>query len=124
MAASDNMLFHIDQIVVDGKPIAFEDGSGMLAGAARYENEVVPSASGDDFNKRKRVPTFFKTKIQFGPAVNPADYAALGGVQITARDAQSGRRALLNNCSFGQMGDIGGGSVDVTFNVLAPVQWL
>ena len=124
MAGTDNLLFHIDQIVVDGKPIAFEDGSGMLSGAARFQNEVVTCASGDDFNKRKRVPTLFKTKIQFGPAVNPADYANYMGVQITARDAQSGRRALMPNCSFGEMGDIGGGSVDVTFNVLAPIQWL
>ena len=124
MAASDNMLFHIDQIVVDGKPIAFEDGTGMLSGAARYENEVVASASGDDFNKRKRVPTLFKCKIQFGPAVNPADYAKNTGVQITARDGQSGRKVILGNCSFGEMGEIGGGSVDVTFNVLAAPQWV
>jgi hypothetical protein len=124
MAAADNMLFHIDQIVVDGKPIAFEDGTGMLSGAARFENDVVVSASGDDFNKRKRVPTLFKCKIQFGPAVNPADYVAMLGIQITARDAQSGRRALMPNCAFGQFGEVGGGSVDVTFNVLAPIQWL
>lgn len=124
MAGTDNLLFHIDQIVVSGKPIAFEDGSGMLSGAARYQNEVVPSASGDDFNKRKRVPTLFKCKIQFGPSVNPDDYAKFQGVQITARDAQSGRRALMPNCSFGDMGELGGGSVDVTFNILAPIQWL
>jgi hypothetical protein len=124
MSATDNMLFHIDQIVSDGKPIAFEDGSGTLSGAARYENEVVPSASGDDFEKRKRVPTLFKCKIQFGPAVSPKDYAKMQGIQITARDAQSGRRALMPKCSFGQMGDVGGGSVDVTFNVLAEIQWL
>jgi len=124
MAGTDNLLFHIDQIVVDGKPIAFEDGTGLLSGAARFENEVVPSASGDDFDKRKRVPTLFKCKIQFGPAVNPAAYAGFIGVQITARDAQSGRRVLMTNCSFGQMGEIGGGSVDVTFNVRAAPQWL
>ena len=124
MAGTDNMLFHIDQIVVDGKPIAFEDGTGMLSGAARFENEVVASASGDDFNKRKRVPTLFKCKIQFGPAVNPEDYAKMQGIQITARDAQSSRRALMANCSFGQMGEVGGGSVDVTFNVLSAIQWL
>jgi hypothetical protein len=124
MSAADNMLFHIDQIVADGKPIAFEDGSGMLSGAARFENEVVASASGDDFNKRKRVPTFFKCKIQFGPAVNPEDYTKMLGIKLTARDAQSGRRAMMPNCSFGQLGDLGGGSVDVTFNVLAAIQWL
>jgi len=124
MTGTDNLLFHIDQIVVDGNPVAFEDGTGTLSGAARFENDVVTSASGDDFNKRKRVPTLFKCKIQFGPAVNPADFARQQGIQITARDSQSGRRALMPNCSFGQMGEIGGGSVDVTFNVLAAIQWL
>ncbi len=124
MAGTDQMLFHIDAIVVDGAPIAFEDGSGMISGAARYQNEVVPSATGDDFNKRKRVPTLFKTNIQFGPDVDPAAYAGLTGVQITARDQQSGRRALMPNCSFGDFGDVGGGAVSVTFNVLAAIQWL
>jgi hypothetical protein len=124
MAAADSLLFHIDSVVVDGKPVAIEDGTGMLTGAARFKFDVVASASGDDFNKRVRVPTYFKAKIQFGNTVNPADYAGMAGVQITARDQQSGRRALMTKCSFGDMGDIGGGSVDVTFNVLAPIQWL
>lgn len=125
MAATDNVLYHIDQIVADGRPIAFEDGSGTISGAARFENEVVPSAGeADDFEKRKRVATLFKCKLQFGAAVNPGDYAKMKGIQITARDSQSGRRALMPNCSFGQMGEIGGGSVEVTFNVLAAIQWL
>lgn len=122
--ATDNMLFHIDVIVVDGAPLAFEDGSGMLTGAARFSNEVVSSASGDDFTKRKRVPTTFKCKIQFDSDVVPIDFAKIKGAQITARDSQSGRRVVLNKCGFGEMGEIGGGSVDVTFNVLAPPQWL
>ena len=70
------------------------------------------------------MPTIFKCKIQFGPGVNPADYAGMNGVQVTARDTQSGRRALMPKCSFGQIGDIGGGSVDITFNVLSPIQWI
>ncbi len=122
--ATDNMLFHIDAVIAEGKSLAVEDGTGMISGAARFENEVVPSGTGDDFQKRKRVPTIFKCKIQFGPGVNPADYAGMNGVQITARDTQSGRRALMPKCSFGQIGEIGGGSVDITFNVLSPIQWL
>lgn len=122
--ATNNLLFHIDVIVIDGAPVAFEDGSGMLSGAARFENETVPSASGDDFQKRKRVPTLFKAKVQWGPTANPAQFSTLSEVQITARDQQSGRRALMPKCSFGNLGEIGGGSVDVTFNVLAPIQWL
>ena len=124
MAATDNLLFHIDTIIADGNPLAFEDGTGSLSGAARFENTVVPSASGDDFNSRKRVATLFKCKIQFGPGVDPASFTAQQAIQITARDSQSGRRALMPKCSFGALGDIGGGSVDITYNVLAPIQWL
>ena len=122
--AVDNMLYHVDAVLVDGKPLAIEDGTGMISGAARFENEVVASGTGDDFQKRKRVPTTFKCKIQFGPTVNPTDYAGMNGVQVTARDTQSGRRAYMSKCSFAQIGEIGGGSVDITFNVLAPIQWL
>lgn len=124
MAAADSLLFHIDTIIIDGRPIAFEDGSGMLSGAARFENEVVPSASGNDFAKRKRVPTTLKLKMQFTNAVDPAMLAATGGVQISGRDSQSGRRALMNNCIFGALGDLGAGSVDVSFFVLSPIEWL
>ncbi len=121
---TENMLFHVDVIVVDGAPLAFEDGTGMLTGAARFTNEVVPSASGDDFEKRKRVPTTFKCKLQFGSKIVPTDYKNMRGVQITARDSQSGRRVIMNKCSFGELGEVGGGSVDITFNVLAEPQWL
>lgn len=122
--ATDKMLFRVDTIVVDGAPIAFEDGTGVLTGAARWENAVVASATGDDFESRKRVATTFKCKLQFGPSVDPAVYAGMNGVQITARDLVTGRRALMPNCGFASMGDIGSGSVDVTFNVLAAIQWL
>ena len=124
MATADSLLFHIDTIVVDGKPVAFEDGSGMLSGVARYENTVVPSASGDDFASRKRVPTILKFKLQFSNSIDPVLLASNSGVQITGRDTQSGRRALLNKCMFGSLGDVGAGSVDLTYLVLAPIQWL
>ena len=122
--ATDNMLLHIDVLMVDGKPVAIEDGTGSLEGAAGFENEIVPSGTGDDFSKRKRVPRTLAAKIQFGPSVSPGDYKNMNGVQITARDSQSGRRVLLNKCSFGKMGPIGAGSVDITFNVLSEPQWL
>lgn len=122
--ATNPLLFTIDTIVVDGKPIAFEAQSAMLSGAARYNNDVVPSASGDDAAKRVRVPTLLKVRLQFTNTVDPAQLAGISGVQITARDTQSGRRALMQNCMFGSLGDIGGGAVDVTFNILAPIQWL
>jgi hypothetical protein len=120
----DNILFKIEQIVVDGAALAFEDGSGTLTGAARYSNKVVASASGDDYQRRERVPTTLKVKLQFDGSQVPSDFAKMNNVQITARDQNSGRRALMPKCGFGEMGDVGGGSVDVTFNVLAPIQWL
>ncbi|MES1977556.1 MAG: hypothetical protein V4451_05935 [Pseudomonadota bacterium] len=121
---TENMLLHIDQITVDGAPLAFADGSGMASGFAGFTNAVVPSASGDDFEKRARVPRIFKAQIQFGSNSQPSDYNKLRGIQITARDSQTGRRVLMPKCSFGEMGDLGGGAVDITFNVLAEPQWL
>ena len=124
MAAADSLLFHMDTLVVGGKPVAFVDGSGTISGAARFENDVVTSASGDDFSSRKRVSTLLKVKIQFSNDVDVAALAKTGGVQITGRDSQSGRRALMNNCNFGSLGEVGAGPVDITFNVLSPIQWL
>jgi len=95
-----------------------------ISGAAGFENEVVVSASGDDFTRRKRVPRLLKAKIQFGEKTQPSDYTKLNNMQITARDQQSGRRVLMPNCSFGALGDVGAGSVDLTFNILADPQWL
>ena len=119
-----NQLFKIDVIVVKGASLAFEDGSGTLTGAAGVQNEVVPSASGDDYTRRKRVARLFKTKIQFGEHAQPSDVTRLVNVQITARDQQSGRRVLMTNCSFADLGEIGGGAVDLSFNVLSEPQWL
>lgn len=121
---TENMLFHVDVIVADGKPLAFEDGTGMLSGAARFTNQPVLSASGDDFEKRARVATLFKCKLQFGPNVVPTDFNKMRGIQITARDSQTKRRVLMNKCSFGELGEVGGGSVDITFNVLSEPQWI
>jgi hypothetical protein len=121
---ADNVLFKIEQIIVDGQALAFEDGTGSLSGAARFANRVVPSASGDDFVRRERVATTLTMKLQFGNNMVPQDFASMHNVQITARDQNTGRRAMMPKCSFGEMGAIGGGSVDVTFNVLATIQWL
>jgi hypothetical protein len=121
---TENMLLHIDVIVVDGRPLKIEDGTGMLSGSARWKNDPVLSGSGDDHTKRGRVPTLLKMKLQFGQADVPNNFAQMRGVQITARDSQSGRRVLMPNCTFAELGEIGGGSVDVSFNVLAECQWL
>lgn len=123
--AGETQLLQIDTIVADGIAMPFESGSGSIEGAAGSENTVVPSASGDDFTSRKRVPRMLKLKLQFGNTADPAALAAMKDIQITARDTQSGRRCLMPRCTFASMGAIGGGgSVDITFAVLAAPQWL
>jgi len=123
--ATDKMLFHVDAITVDGAPVAFEDGTGVLTGAARWENTVVPTAgSGDDFASRKRVATIFKLKLQFGQGQAPTDFSTVTDARVTATDQVTGRRVMLPRCGFGSMGEIGAGSVEVTFNVLSAPQWL
>lgn len=118
-------LLKFDTIVADGVAIAFEDSSATLEGAAGWENTVVPSASGDDFTSRKRTPRMLRAKIQFGNTQDPAAWAAMKDIQITARDSQSGRRCLMTKCTFGSLGAVGaGGSVDITFGVLSAPQWL
>ena len=122
--AGEQTLFKIEAIVADGAPIAFEDGSGVLTGAAGFENEAVLSAQGDDFSRRKRIARMLKARVAFSPNTDPADFSSMSEVQITARDQQSGRRALMTKCTFASLGDIGGGTVDVTWLVLSPIQWL
>jgi hypothetical protein len=125
MAGNDQLLFKIDTIVVNGVPLAIEDGTGVLSGAARFQNNVVPSASGPDFNSRKRVPQLLKCNLQFGPGVDPAALPLIDDATIAARDSISGRRALMHQCTFGEMGDVGaGGAVPVTFNIMNGVEWM
>jgi hypothetical protein len=122
--AGEKTLFHIDEFVIDGAPTAIEDGTASIAGAARWENTVVPSGTGDDYQARKRVPTTVRFKLQFGKNERVRDFADVTDSQIACRDKVTGKRALMPRCSFGSMGEIGAGSVDVTFNVLAPIQWI
>lgn len=122
--AGENNLFEIDAIVADGVAIPFESASARLVGAAGFEREAVPSAQGDDFTRRKRVTRQLRATIQFGPAANPDALMGMDGIQITARDTQSGRRALMTRCSTASVGEIGAGGVEVVWLVLSPIQWL
>jgi hypothetical protein len=117
-------LFQIDTIIVGGIALDFEDSSGEVDGGAGYEYEVVPAASGDDSEKRKRVARTLNAKLNFGPTTNPDDFVKMRGVQIAMRDSATGRKAVAPNCGFAKMGKIGAGTVDVTFNLLSPLQWL
>lgn len=122
--AGENQLFKIDTVIVDGKALAIEDGSATISGVAGFENETKVSASGDDFVLRKRVPRVMKAKLQFGPAVNPADFAKMSGIQIRLQDGFSGRKCLATNCVFKSLGEVGAGSADIEFNLLSDLQWL
>lgn len=119
-----NQLLHFDQVVVAGVAMEVVDGSVRATGFAGFENSAVPSASGNDFSKRARVPRTLSMQVQFGAGTNPDTLRSLRGVQITARDSQSARRVLMNNCEFASMGEVGTGPVDVSFLVLAEPQWL
>lgn len=119
-----NQLLHWDQVVVSGVSLEVVDGSVRASGMAGFENSAVPSASGNDFSKRARVPRSLSLQLQFGADMTPDTLRGMRGVQITARDTQSGRRVLMNTCDFASMGEIGTGPVDVTFLVLAEPQWL
>lgn len=121
---ANNLLYRVETLVVDGTPVPLEDGTCTLTGMAGFENGVVPSSKGDDYVLRKRVPRGVSCKLQFTGEVPPTQWAALSGVQITARAQQGGRRVLLTNCSFAALGAIGQGTVDISFHVLAEPQWL
>lgn len=122
--SADNGLFTVETILDDGKPVAFEFGSATLSGAAGFEREVVPSADGPDFSRRRRVARQLRLNLQFGNTVDPAALAKKSGVQVALRDKNSNRRALCNNCEFARLGDIGGGPVELVYNILEPIQWL
>lgn len=119
-----NQLLHFDQLVVGGVALEVVDGTVRATGMAGFENSAVPSASGNDYSKRARVPRSLSMQVQFGADMSPDTLRSMRGVQITARDTQSGRRVLMNTCDFASMGEIGTGPVDVSFLVLAEPQWL
>jgi hypothetical protein len=119
-----NQLLHFDQVVVRGVGLNTVDGSVVGTGLAGWEATAVTSSMGDDFSKRARVPRTLRMQVQFGPEISPEDLRSVRDEQITARDSQSGRRMLANRCTFGSMGEVGAGPVDVTFLVLSEPQWL
>lgn len=122
--ADENQLFHIDTIILDGQSISFEDSTGVLSGAAGFEQQTKVSASGDDFATRARVPRYLNAKLQWSATSDPKVFAKMRNVQISMRDSFSGRKCLAPKATFGKLGDIGGGTVDITFNLLSELQWL
>jgi len=122
--AGENQLFHIDVIIVDGQAIAFEDSTASLSGAAGFKNDAKVSASGDDFVYRSRVPRMLKAKLQWSSTSDPKSYANMSNVQISMRDSFTGRKVMAPKATFAELGDLGAGTVDITFILNAELQWL
>jgi hypothetical protein len=122
--ANDNALFKVDSITVDGVGMAIEDGSATVEGIAGFTTESVPSASGDDGVRRRRVPRVINARIQFKPGVSVDSIKGINNAQIVLKDTFGPRRLVCNKCCYGSMGTVGDGPVAVTFNVLAEPQWL
>ena len=120
----ENQLFHVDVIVIAGQPIAFEDSTASISGAAGFQNSPKVSASGDDYTTRSRVPRLLKAKLQWGPTTDPKTYANMSGVQIAMRDSFTNRKCLAPKATFGEMGEVGSGTVDITFILNSDLQWL
>lgn len=121
---SEQSLFNVDSLTVDGQALAIVSSSARISGVMGYASQSVPSATGPDFEQHSRVPRSITAQIQFGRSVNPDDLRKIKGARIVLKDTQGPRRCLAPNCSVASLGDVGGGPVDITFNVLEPYQWL
>jgi hypothetical protein len=122
--ACDSEIYRVDTLTVDGEVIGIEDGTATIEGAARFETEAVLAPAGDDATTRKRVPCIIKTKILFKGDVEPTKFSNMCNVQIVLANLHTGRRVRAGKCRFQALGEIGAGTVDLSFNVLSSLQWL
>lgn len=121
---SENSLFKVDSITIDGAAIAFVEGTAIINGAGDYTSTVVPSGRGPDYQQHARVTRTIELDIQFGRNVDPEELKKIDGARVVMKDSRGPRRCLANNCSFGALGALGGTSTKLTLNVLEPYQWL
>ena len=121
---SDQSLFRVDSLTINGVALAIVDSSVRVDGLVPFRKEVVPSASGPDFESKARVPRVVQGQIQFGPKVSPEELAKIEGARMVLTDLGGPRRILAPNVSLGSFGTVGSGPVDVTFNVLEPYVYL
>lgn len=121
---SSQSLFKADSITVAGQALAFEDGSATISGLARVRATVVPSASGPDFETYAREATQINLRLQFGPGVSVEDLKNIKDARVVLKDSNGPRRFLAPRCSFAGLGTVGSGPVDLTLNVLEPIQSL
>jgi hypothetical protein len=119
---SAQSLFRGDSITINGQAIAVMDGSIMIKGLAGYTSKSVPSASGPDFSQHERIPREITFKVLFGPKSQAEDFTKLDDARVVVKDSKGPRRVLATRVSFGSMGDLGSGPVDVSLNVGDPYQ--
>ena len=113
--------FQVDDIKINGVPVAFDDQSGMVKNHIGYTNEAVPSAQGDHSYKRKRVTPTIEFKQQTSGSLDlPADEC-----EISFRDIDKNKRGRVSKAVIENAGDIGSGdSATVSFLLLSKIQWL
>lgn len=121
---SQYTLFKVTSITVDGVSLPIVDSSVRITGVAGFAATSVPSGQGPDYETFAREGRQIRGQIQFGPAVNPDDIKKIKNARIVCKDEHGPRRCLAPNCSFGSMGEVGGGPVDIAFNALEEYQWL
>lgn len=110
-------LFRGDTITINGQAIAVVDGSIVINGLAGYTSTSVPSASGPDFTQHARVPRTINFKAQWGPKTKASDFTGIDGARVVVKDSKGPSRVLATRVSFGSMGELGNGPVDVSLNV-------
>lgn len=113
--------FQVDDIKINGVPVAFDDGSGLVKNYLGYTNEAVPSAQSDHSYKRKRVTPTLEFKQQTSKNFDVPE----GECEISFRDIDKNKRGRVSKAVIENAGDVGGGdSATVSFLLLSKIQWL
>lgn len=115
---SDYSLFTVDSLTIDGVALPIVSSSVRITGYISHDSNIVPSASGADYESHSRVPRTIVGQIQFGPKITRAQLLAINGARAVLSDSRGPRRVLAPNCTLGRCGDLGAGPVDLTLNVL------
>ena len=121
---SEQSLFKVDSITINGAAYAFQEGTAIINGVGGYVATAVPSGSGPDYESHAREPRTIELNLQFGRAVNPAELRAIQNARVVLKDSRGPRRCLAPNCSFASMGPVGQGAVRLVLNALEDYQWL
>lgn len=116
-------LFDELEIQVDSLTIQTETGGVTLEGSLGWEGEATAATSGPHNLTGKRVVPKVKAKALFNQNLTIAQVKGWTDVRLTLKKSWgTERRVLCHNCSVATLGELGGGAVDVEFNVLGEIQ--